>query len=70
MKTQAEIERVHDAMASRSGEVSDYMGDNFRAGLYVGKMTALGWVLGDMPGADLAIEHDYEDWVREHDDEL
>ncbi len=69
MKNQTEIERVHDLMASRAGEVAAYMRDNFKAGLYIGKLTALGWVVGGMPGADLAIEHDYESWVRDHDDE-
>ena len=41
MKQHDEIERVYDAMANRS-ESSDWMGDNFKAGMYVGKLTALG----------------------------
>ena len=70
MKPESEIERIHDAMANRAAEAAEWMGDNFKAGLYVGKMTALGWVLDAMPGSDLAIDHDYESWVREADGEL
>ena len=64
MKPQAEIERVQDAMANNR-EAVDWMGDNFKAGLHVGKLTALGWVLDEMKGSDLAIVHDYESWMRE-----
>ena len=64
MKTRNEIERVHDGLANNR-ESTDRMGDNFKAGLYVGKLLALGWVLGDVQGSSIAIDHDYESWMRE-----
>ena len=70
MKPQAEIERIHDAMANRTGEVAEWMGDNFKAGFYAGKLIALEWALGDAPGSGLAIDHDYESWMREAEGEL
>ena len=70
MKPQAEIDRVHDLLANHAGEAAEWMGDNFKAGLFVGKLIALEWALDDAPGSDMAIDHDYESWVRENEGEL
>ena len=39
-------------------------GDNFRYGMWAGKLMALEWVLGS-PIDFLSIHHDYESWVAE-----
>ncbi len=40
--------------------------DNFQYGLFMGKLTALGWVLGvDRSSGDMGSHYDYEDFILE-----
>jgi hypothetical protein len=70
MRSKDEIERVADRLGQVSADgdgktpLLDWRGDTFRYGFLVGKLVALGWVLGE-PNADLAIDHDYDSWLRE-----
>jgi hypothetical protein len=45
-------------------ELMNAKGDNFKYGFWAGKLTALGWVLGD-PIDNLKIQHDYESYILE-----
>jgi hypothetical protein len=40
-------------------------GNNFKYGLQVGKLMALGWVLNEVVTSDLALAYEYDDWVRD-----
>jgi hypothetical protein len=46
-------------------------GDNFKYGMFIGKLIALGWVLDEPSSADLSIHFEFEDWERHNkaDDE-
>jgi hypothetical protein len=63
MRTQEEIEDVASELANRP-EILHSMGNSFKYGYLVGKMTALGWVLG-ASSEDMSIDYDFEDWWRE-----
>lgn len=39
--------------------------DTFKFGMQVGKLLALGWVLGEVPTSDVSLNYDFEDWQRD-----
>ncbi|MEC8555585.1 MAG: hypothetical protein VXZ82_11320 [Planctomycetota bacterium] len=39
--------------------------DTFKFGMQVGKLLALGWVLGEVPSSDLSLNYEFEDWERD-----
>ena len=39
--------------------------DTFQYGFLMGKLTALGWVIGSNPSGDMSSHYDYEDFVLE-----
>lgn len=57
-----EIRRVFELL-DNVNTVSD--GDNFKYGMQVGKLLALGWVLGEVASSDLALHYEFDDWVRD-----
>ena len=59
----AEIRRVFELLDNVS-TVKD-KGDNFKYGMQVGKLLALGWVLGEVPTSDLSLPFGFDDWVRD-----
>ncbi|MEM7474605.1 MAG: hypothetical protein AAF483_06390 [Planctomycetota bacterium] len=40
-------------------------GDTFKFGMQVGKLLALGWVLGEVPSSDISLNYEFEDWERD-----
>ena len=62
VQSPAEIRRVFELLDNVE-TVTD--GDNFKYGLQVGKLIALGWVLGEVPTSDIALQYEYDDWVRD-----
>jgi hypothetical protein len=63
MRNEGDIESVADKLATPNRHL-DWQGDNFKYGYYIGKLVALGWVLGE-PSADMSIDHDFESWILE-----
>jgi hypothetical protein len=65
MRSEEEIREVFNTFdEAEQEELMNSKGDNFKYGFWVGKLTALGWMLGD-PIADLKIHHDYQSYVLE-----
>jgi hypothetical protein len=64
MRGRDEIQRVYERIGSRS-ELLKWRADDFRYGMLIGKIVALGWMLGEEASSDLSIDFDFEGWVRE-----
>jgi hypothetical protein len=70
MRSELEIREVYDRLGqeperdTHKTPLFDWSADTFKFGFLVGKLTALGWVLGDERGAEVASDYDYEDWRR------
>ena len=65
MRSEEEIQHVFgDFDAPNRLELLRSQGDNFKYGMWAGKLMALEWVLGG-PIDFLKIHHDYESWVAE-----
>ena len=64
MKNEAEIQKLLDELESVPNPL-DCQGDNFQYGLYLGKLQALGWVVGDTPSDLIASRFDFESFNRE-----
>lgn len=58
-----EIQRVFELL-DNVNTVKD-SGDTFKYGMQVGKLIALGWVLGEVPTSDLSLQYEYDDWLRD-----
>lgn len=58
----AEIRRVFELL-DNSKTVKEE--DTFKFGMQVGKLLALGWVLGEVVTSDLALQYEYDDWIRD-----
>ena len=63
IRSPAEIRRVFELL-DNVNMVAD-KSDNFKYGLQVGKLIALGWVLGDVTSSDLSLSYDFDDWMRD-----
>ncbi len=63
VRSPAEIRRVFELL-DNVNMVAD-KSDNFKYGLQVGKLIALGWVLGDVTSSDLSLSYDFDDWTRD-----
>lgn len=63
VRSPAEIRRVFELL-DNVNMVAD-KSDNFKYGLQVGKLIALGWVLGDVTSSDLSLSYDFDDWMRD-----
>lgn len=59
----SEIRRVFELLDNV--DTAANMGDNFKYGLQVGKLIALGWVLSEVPSSDLSLSYEFDDWVRD-----
>lgn len=57
-----EIRRVFELL-DNTNTVAD--GDNFKYGMQVGKLIALGWVLGEVASSDLSLHYEFDDWIRD-----
>lgn len=55
-----EIQRVFEILDNANTDAEK--GDTFAYGIQVGKLIALGWVLGEVPSSDLALSYDFETW--------
>jgi hypothetical protein len=64
MRKSDDVRRAYDQVGNRP-ELLRWRGDNFRYGMLVGKLIALGWTLGEEASADLSIDYDFESWMRE-----
>ena len=66
-----DCEKIKEMVAELSNrpEILHSMGDTFKYGYLAGKITALGWVLGES-SADMNIDYDFEDWSRELHEEI
>ena len=66
MRSEEEVLEMFHRFDEHTGrELMKSKGDNFKYGMWVGKMIALEWALGDEHG-DMVIAYDFEDWEREH----
>lgn len=63
IRSPAEIRRVFELLDNVNLVANQ--GDNFKYGLQVGKLIALGWVLGDVTSSDLSLSYDFDDWMRD-----
>ncbi len=63
IRSPAEIRRVFELLDNVNMVANQ--GDNFKYGLQVGKLIALGWVLGDVTSSDLSLSYDFDDWQRD-----
>ena len=63
IRSPAEIRRVFELLDNVNLVANQ--GDNFKYGLQVGKLIALGWVLGDVTSSDLSLSYDFDDWQRD-----
>ncbi len=59
----AEIRRVFELLDNVNTAAEK--GDSFKYGMQVGKLIALGWVLGEVPSSDLSLHYDFDSWVRD-----
>lgn len=63
IRSPAEIRRVFELLDNVQAVANQ--GDNFKYGLQVGKLIALGWVLKEVPSSDLSLNYEFEDWQRD-----
>ena len=63
IRSPTEIRRVFELLDNVNLVANQ--GDNFKYGLQVGKLIALGWVLGDVTSSDLSLSYDFDDWQRD-----
>lgn len=63
IRSPAEIRRVFELLDNVDIVVDK--GDNFKYGLQVGKLIALGWVLREVTSSDLALSYEFDDWLRD-----
>jgi hypothetical protein len=70
VRSESEIREVADRLGQEldpdTGNVHalDWKADTFKFGFLIGKLTALGWVLGE-PSVDLSNHYDFDNWQRE-----
>ncbi len=70
LKSPEEIQRVFELLDSMKTVKEE---DSFKFGMHVGKLLALGWVLGEVVTSDIALQYEYDDWLRDakaQEDEL
>ena len=70
LKSPEEIQRVFELLDSMKTVKEE---DSFKFGMHVGKLLALGWVLGEVVTSDIALQYEYDDWRRDakaQEDEL
>lgn len=63
MRSREEIQRIMGTLANDPALIA-LKGDTFEYGVMVGKLVALGWVLGK-PTADLSIPYRFDEWLPE-----
>lgn len=62
MRCEEEVQSVYDTFdMAELTELANARGDNFKFGMWVGKLAALGWVLGE-PIANVKIHYDFDSW--------
>lgn len=59
----SEIRRVFELLDNVNTAAE--RGDTFKFGMQVGKLIALGWVLGEVPSSDLSLHYDFDTWLRD-----
>ena len=64
MKSSEEVRDLYERLGERP-ELLDWKAHNFRYGMLLGKLLAIGWVLGEEGSGDVSIDHDFESWSRE-----
>lgn len=60
IRSASEVRRVFEILDNVNTDAEK--GDTFGYGVQVGKLIALGWVLGEVPSSDLALSYDFETW--------
>jgi len=65
IRPSVEIRRVFELLDNVN--TSNDKSDTFKFGMEVGKLIALGWVLGEVPSSDVALHYDFDSWVRDAD---
>lgn len=63
IKSEEEIRRVFELLDNVNTAAE--RADNFKFGMQVGKLLALGWVLGEVPTSDISLNYDFDDWQRD-----
>lgn len=63
IRSPAEIRRVFELLDNVN--TVRHKGDNFKYGMQVGKLLALGWVLREVPSSDLSLHYEFDDWERD-----
>ena len=63
MRGREEIEQVYDGLGGLD-DILHEPRDSFRYGMLIGKLVALGWVVGEEETHDLFADYDFEDWSR------
>ncbi len=65
-----EVRRVFERLDGMKSATEE---DTFKFGMHVGKLLALGWVLGEVVTSDVALQYEFDDWLRDakaQEDEL
>ena len=63
LRSPEEIRRIFELLDNVNTAAE--RGDTFKFGMQVGKLLALGWVLGEVPSSDLSLNYEFEDWERD-----
>ena len=63
IRSPAEIRRVFELLDNVNSVANKT--DNFKYGLQVGKLIALGWVLREVTSSDLSLNYEFDDWLRD-----
>jgi hypothetical protein len=62
MKSEDQMRRAYESM----GRTPWWnFGAGFKAGMFVGKLLALGWALDEASGAYLAVHFSFDDWLQQ-----
>ena len=63
LRSPEEIRRIFELLDNVNTAAE--RGDTFKFGMQVGKLLALGWVLGEVPSSDISLNYEFEDWERD-----
>jgi hypothetical protein len=70
MRDAKEIEHLQTALNQQASESLEWQGDNFKYGLYCGKVLAMAWMMGETSTGEMGVQYEYEDFIRQRSTEI
>jgi hypothetical protein len=64
MRDAKEIERLLTALQNEQINAEQWDGDNFKYGMYLGKMLALEWAKGEVSTGEMGVHYDHDDYMQ------